>query len=87
MKSVALFTKKNLDLLVGLITFLIAMWMILFVIPGLFASLFDTILGNIILIAFISLIAMHDKTLAFGIAVVFIILWRFAYMTNKSILF
>jgi hypothetical protein len=76
----SIFSKKNLNLVVGLLTLLIILWLIMFAIPSLFYNLFDTTLGNLILIAFIFLAAMYDPTLAFGLAVVFIILYQFSHM-------
>lgn len=76
----SIFSKKNINLLVGLITLLIFLWIIMFVIPSLFYNLFDTILGNLILISFIFLVAMYNITLAIGLSVVFIILYQFSHM-------
>jgi hypothetical protein len=80
-----IFSKKNLNLVVGLITLLIVLWVVMFAIPNLFVSLFDTGIGNLILIAFILLAAMYDTSLAFGLAIVFIILYRFSHMSLSSI--
>jgi hypothetical protein len=76
----SIFSKKNVNLVVGLLTLLIILWLIMFAIPSLFYNLFDTTLGNLILIAFIFLAAMYDLTLAFGLVVVFIILYQFSHM-------
>lgn len=76
----ALFSRKNLNLVVGLITLLIFLWIVMFAVPGLFVSLFDTILGNLILIAIIFLAAMYNINLSVGLAIVSIILWRFSHM-------
>ena len=76
-----LFSRKNLNLVVGLITLLIVLWVIMFAIPNLFVSLFDTVLGNLILIAFIFLAGMYNVNLAVGLAIVFIVLWRFSHMS------
>jgi hypothetical protein len=76
------FSKKNLNLVIGLITLLIALWVIMFAIPNLFVNLFDTGLGNLILIAFIFLAAMYDVSLAIGLAIVFIVLYRFSHMSS-----
>lgn len=78
------FSKKNLNLVVGLITLLIVLWVVMFAIPNLFVNLFDTGLGNLILIAFIFLAAMYDTSLAIGLAIVFIILYRFAHMSVNN---
>ena len=75
-----IFSKKNVNLVVGLITLLIVLWLIMYAIPGLFYNLFDTGLGNLILLAFLFLAAMYDLTLAIGLAVIFIILYQFSHM-------
>ena len=40
------FSRKNLNLVAGLITLLIVLWVVMFAVPSLFVSLFDTNLGN-----------------------------------------
>lgn len=80
----ALFSRKNLNLVVGLITLLIILWIVMFAVPGLFVSLFDTGLGNLILIAFIFLAAMYNINLAVGLSIVIIILWRFSHMSVEQ---
>jgi hypothetical protein len=77
----SIFSKNNLNLVVGLITLLIVLWMVMFAIPSLFYNLFDTGLGNLILIAFIFLAAMYDVSLAVGLAIVFIVLYRFSHIS------
>lgn len=76
-----IFSKKNLNLVVGLITLLTVLWVVMFAIPNLFLNLFGTGLGNLMLIAFIFLAAMYDTSLAVGLAIVFIILYRFSHMS------
>jgi hypothetical protein len=76
------FSKKNLNLVVGLITLLVVLWVIMFSIPQLFVNLFDTGLGNLILIAFIFLAAMYNVSLAIGLSIVFIVLYRFSHMSG-----
>ena len=76
----SVFSRNNLNLVVGLLTLLITLWVVMFAIPGLFVSLFDTFLGNMILIAFILLAGMYNMNLSIGLAIVFIILWRFSHM-------
>jgi hypothetical protein len=56
----------------------------MFAVPGLFVNLFDTGLGNLILLVFIFLAAMYNMNLAVGLAIVFIILWRFSHMSVES---
>lgn len=78
------FSQKNINLAVGLITLLIVLWVVMFAVPSLFVSLFDTSLGNIILLAFIALAFMYNTNLAVGLSIVFIILWRFSHMSHYS---
>jgi hypothetical protein len=77
----SIFSKKNLNLVVGLITLLIVLWLVMFAVPGLFVNLFDTFLGNLILFAFIVLALMYDLNLGAGLAIVTIVLYRFSHMT------
>jgi hypothetical protein len=71
-----LFSRKNINLFVGAFTLLIFSWLILFFVPTLFVTLFDTGLGNLILIAFLLLVAMYNTNLAIGLTIMLIILWR-----------
>jgi hypothetical protein len=80
----AIFSKQNLNLVVGLITLLLVLWIVMFAVPSIFVNLFDTILGNFILIAFIFLAAMYNFNMAIGLAVVFIILYRFSHMSIEN---
>jgi hypothetical protein len=73
-------------LVVGLITLLIVLWVVMFAVPSLFVNLFDTGLGNLILIAFIFLSAMYNTNLAIGLAIVFLILYRFSHMSVNTFL-
>jgi hypothetical protein len=79
-----LFSRQNLNLLVGLITLFLILWLIMYAVPGLFVSMFDTNLGNLILIAFIFLASMYSINLALGLSVVFLILWRFSHMSIEK---
>ncbi len=79
-----LFSRKNINLVVGLITLLIFLWVFMFAVPGLFVSLFDTFLGNLILIAIILLAAMYNINLSVGLAIVIIVLWRFSHMSVEQ---
>ena len=81
-----LFSRKNINLIVGLITLLLFLWIVLFAIPSLFVNLFDTFLGNLILILFILFATIYDKNLGIGLAVVFIILWRFSHMSSEPLI-
>jgi hypothetical protein len=81
-----IFSRKNVNLVVGLLSLLLVLWLIMFAIPSLFVNLFDTNLGNLILIAFIILAAMYNVTLAVGLGVVFMVLYRFSHMSASFII-
>ena len=76
-----MFVKSNVNLVVGLITLLVVLWLIMFAIPSLFVTLFNTALGNFILIGFIILAGMYDPKLALGLAAVFFLLFRFSHLS------
>lgn len=81
------FNKKNMNLVVGLITLFIVLWVVMFAVPGLFVSLFNTFLGNAILAIFVVLAAMFNANLAIGLAAVFLILYRFSRMSGRKEMF
>jgi hypothetical protein len=81
------FNKKNMNFVVGLITVFIVLWVIMFAVPGLFVSLFNTFLGNAILVIFVVLAAMFNINLALGLAAVFLVLFRFSKMSVKKEMF
>lgn len=77
-----LFSEKNANLVAGLLSFLVVLWLIMFVIPSLFVSLFNTILGNFILLGLIILTGMYNPIMAIGIAFVFLLLFRFLHFSS-----
>jgi len=81
MSFAELFSSKNMNLLVGLITLLIVLWLVMFAIPSLFVSLFNTAIGNFILLGFVILAGMYDTKLALGLTAVFFLLFRFSHLS------
>jgi nicotinamide riboside transporter PnuC len=77
--SFSLKDKKTQNLIVGLFTLLVALWLVMFAVPDLFINLFDTLLGNLILIAFIILAGIYNIVLGLGLAVVFVVLFRLSH--------
>jgi hypothetical protein len=75
--------EKNRNLVVGLFSLLVVLWMIMFVVPDIFVNLFDTLLGNLILIGFIVLAGMNNMLMGLGLALIFVILFRFSHMSSK----
>jgi hypothetical protein len=75
--------QKKQNLIVGLFSLLVVLWLVMFAVPELFVNLFDTLLGNLILIVFIVLAGMHNKFMGVGLAAVFLILFRFSHMSSQ----
>ena len=75
-----LFNQDNKTILIGLLSILVVMWIILYVIPNFLVSLFNTILGNLILL--ISLILVSSQDIKYGIvlAIILIVLYRFSHL-------
>jgi len=74
------FSRNNMNFFVGLFTLLICLWLVLFFVPTLFVSLFNTGLGNLILLILIILVAMYNTKISIGLAIMLIILWRFSHI-------
>ena len=75
-----LFNQDNKTMLLGLLSILVVLWTILYVIPGFLVSLFNTILGNLILL--LSLILVSSQDLKYGIVfgIILVILYRFSHL-------
>lgn len=71
--------KLNSDLLIGLLSVLVGIWLIFYAFPGILFSLFNTILGNIILLITVLLVAKNNIMLAFGISLFFFVLFQFSH--------
>jgi len=70
-------SKKNINLFVGLLTLLVVLWGIMYTVPSLFMNVFHTRLGNLVLAAIIFLAAIYNLKLAFGLAVIAVILYKY----------
>jgi hypothetical protein len=75
-----LLNQDNKTILIGLLSILVVMWIILYVIPNFLVSLFNTILGNLILL--ISLILVSSQDIKYGVvlAIILIVLYRFSHL-------
>lgn len=80
--KMSLFSKKNFYIITGILSLLIFIWVIMYLVPSFFVNLFNTFLGNIILLGIVLFIAMLNKNIAFGVALIFIILYQFSHMTS-----
>ena len=79
----SIFSKKNVNLIVGLITLFLLLWIVMYAVPSLFISLFNTFLGNIILLGFVILCGIYAPKLGLGLAAVFIILYQISHLSKK----
>jgi len=77
-----LFSKKNVETFIQLFSALIILWIIMFIIPNLFVFLFDSYVGNLILIGLTILIGIYNLRFAIGFAIIIIILYRFNYLSR-----
>jgi hypothetical protein len=83
-KNMNFFSKKNLNVIIGIISLLFIMWLTLYAVPSLFVDLFNTFLGIAILISIILLVGIFNRYAAFGLAFIFIILYQFSHMTVQK---
>jgi hypothetical protein len=75
-----LINEENKTKLIGLLTILVTIWLILYLIPQLFVSLFNTFLGVMILIITVLLLFAYNKMLGLGLGIGFIIIYRFSHL-------
>jgi hypothetical protein len=71
-------------LIIGLITILIAIWIILYLIPNIFVNLFNTFLGKAILILFVILVSFKNLYYGMILLFTFIIIYRFITLSSYS---
>ena len=79
-----LFNEENKTRLIGILTILTIMWVILYFIPDMFASLFNTLLGNLMLIVISALTTMYDLKYGVIVSIVFIVLYRFGRLVQTT---
>jgi hypothetical protein len=84
MKVKNLFNNENKTKIIGLLTILIAIWLILYFIPELFVSLFNTLLGNLILILTVLLVSANNKIYGLLTGLVLLILYRFSHISREK---
>lgn len=74
--------KKTQRRIIEVLTVLIGLWLILYFIPEIFVLLFNTILGNLILL--LTTILMYSQNRLYGIltGVVFVLLYRFSQLSQ-----
>jgi len=71
------------SLFVGILTLLIVVWLMFYAVPEIFASLFNTLIGNLILVFILILTAMKNVAISLALAVFFLGLYKFShYVVN-----
>lgn len=80
-----LINDENKTKVIGLLTILIAIWLVLYFIPEVFVSLFNTLLGNLILIVTVLLVYMNNRMYGLVIGLIFLLLFRFSQLSTKKL--
>lgn len=75
-----LFNQDNKTMLLGLLSILIVLWTILYIIPGFLFSLFNTILGNLILLLSLILVSSQDVKYGIVLGIILVVLYRFSHL-------
>ena len=75
-----LFNEDNKTMLIGLLSILVVLWTILYIIPGFLVSLFNTILGNLILLLSLILVSSQDVKYGIAFGIILVILYRFSHL-------
>ena len=76
-----LFTKNSKTKIIGLLSILILLWLILYLIPELFISLFNTFLGFSILCIIVILVGLNDYKYGIMLGILLIIIYRFLQLS------
>ena len=76
-------SEENKTILIGLLTILIGLWLVTYLIPSFFVSLFNTILGNIILFVIVILVGVNNYKYGLGLGLILIILLRFVELVKQ----
>ena len=71
--------------LIGLLTILVLLWLILYFIPELIHSIFNTFLGNLILVTITLLIMMYDVRYGIIIGIILIVIYRFFQLSGNNL--
>lgn len=79
-----LLNDKNKTKIIGLLTILIGLWLVIYFIPEIFVSLFNTLLGNSILFIIVLLIFLQNKLYGIAIGIIFIVLMRFSRLSKEG---
>jgi len=79
-----IFDDENKIRILGLLALLILIWFVLYFIPSIFTSLFNTLLGNIILLLTALLVTTYDVRCGIVTSLALIVLYRFSRLSAKE---
>ena len=79
-----IFDDENKIRILGLLALLILIWFVLYFIPSIFTSLFNTLLGNIILLLSALLVTTYDVRCGIVTSLALIVLYRFSRLSAKE---
>jgi hypothetical protein len=74
----------NQTKLIGLLTVLIVLWLIFYFIPEIFATLFTSFLGNLILLVTTILAMSYNRIYGLALGLIFIVIYRSIYLSKKE---
>jgi len=77
-------TDENKIRVIGLLTLLIAFWLVLYFIPEVFISLFNSLLGNLILVVTVLLVYMNNRMYGLITGILFLILFRLFQLSKRE---
>ena len=75
---------ENQTKAIGFLTILVLLWLVLYFIPELFASLFNTLLGNLILLTTTILVLSYNIKYGIITTIILILLYRFFQLSKRE---
>jgi hypothetical protein len=75
---------ENKTMLIGLLTILVFIWLVIYLIPSFFVSLFDTFLGRIILVFIVILVGLNNYRYGLMLGLILIIFTRFVDIVRST---
>jgi hypothetical protein len=76
------FEPQNELMLIGLLSILVLIWIILYAVPGILSSLFNTLLGKFILLLFVILVSYKNVKIGVILFIILIIIYRLIIQSN-----
>ena len=76
--------ENNKTKIIGLLAILLVFWLVLYFIPEIFVSLFNTVLGNIILLIIVVLVSLKNYKYGIILGLTFLIIFRFKVLSKEG---